>query len=138
MPALIQAMRSRGEPKDETEKMLGLSSHILFSTRLIPASNPGPGEWWYYGLEHGQHVSLYTLRALRTLAEGFRMNLYTNGTGLHLMTPRRIAPWLFRLVSRYTVAALIGTVWAKSSLQQSDFLRMARQVSTDDCGMREE
>jgi tetratricopeptide (TPR) repeat protein len=76
------------DPIPEIEKMLKLSRNILFSTELIPATNPKPGEWWYYGLEHGQHVSFYTLKALGTIAKKYNLNYYTNGTSLHLFSDK--------------------------------------------------
>jgi tetratricopeptide (TPR) repeat protein len=75
-------------PLNEIEKMLKLSKTIFFSTELIPANNPGPEEWWYFGLEHGQHISFYTLSTLDVIAKKFNLNLYSNGTTLHIMTDR--------------------------------------------------
>ncbi len=48
--------------------MLNFSDNILFTTYLVPNSNPKPNEWWYYGPDHGQHVSLFTEKSLNLLA----------------------------------------------------------------------
>ena len=47
-------------PKEELEKMLRFSDTIVFSTELMPQEIPDPEEWWYYGFNHGQHISFYT------------------------------------------------------------------------------
>ncbi len=48
------------DPIAEIEQMLALSRDIFFSTLLLPDDTPDPKSWWYYGLDHGQHVSFFT------------------------------------------------------------------------------
>jgi len=48
------------KPMDEIESMLKISKNIIFSTELLPDPIPKPEDWWYYGLEHGQHISFYS------------------------------------------------------------------------------
>ncbi len=48
--------------------MLKISRNILFTTTLLPSPMPQPGTWWYYGLEHGQHISFYSLETLQSIA----------------------------------------------------------------------
>jgi hypothetical protein len=88
------------DPVTETGKILEISRAILFSTDLLPDPLPGPDDWWYYGLDHGQHVSFYTVPALRRIAGKYGMNLYSDGGGIHLMTKRRL--------SRGEFAAFVG------------------------------
>lgn len=88
------------DPVAEVEKLLALSPNILFSTELVADRPPRPEEWWYYGLAHGQHVSFYTERSLRSLAERYGLNYYGSGTNLHLLTRKRFNPKLFRLLVR--------------------------------------
>lgn len=78
------------KPLTELNRMLQISHHILFSTQLLPAPIPAPGNWWYYGLEHGQHISFYTVKTLTYLARINGLNFYTNGSYLHLMTNKKI------------------------------------------------
>jgi hypothetical protein len=44
-------------PLEEIEKLLSISKNIIFSTELLPNPIPKPEDWWYYGLDHGQHIS---------------------------------------------------------------------------------
>ncbi len=76
-------------PKEELEKMLSYSKTIIFSTELMPKDIPDPKEWWYYGFNHGQHISFYSEKTLRTLAKQFKLNYY-NVNGIHILTDRKL------------------------------------------------
>jgi hypothetical protein len=78
------------EPPAEVEKMLGFSRNILFTTELLPQPIPLPEKWWYYGLDHGQHVSFYSRRTLERLASRFRLSLSTDGRNIHFMSERKL------------------------------------------------
>jgi hypothetical protein len=49
------------DPVAELAKMLRRGDSVLCTTHILPATTPRPGEWWYYALGGGQHVSLLTL-----------------------------------------------------------------------------
>lgn len=85
-------------PIKELEKMLKISKNIFFSTHLLPDPMPIPNQWWYYGLEHGQHIAFYSLRTFEFLAEKYSLNFYTNGVNLHLFTKKKINPFIFRFL----------------------------------------
>ena len=101
--------------------MLRFSRNLFFSTTLIPARNPKPDQWWYYGVEHGQHVSLYTKKSLSLIAEKFRLNLYSDGSQIHLLTEKRLSSFSFNMVSRYKVALLLGMIFRNKTLLPSDY-----------------
>jgi hypothetical protein len=86
------------DPMAEIERMRRFSDSIFFSTILIASPPPVLGEWWYYALEHGQHVALYSKRSLEVIAERLECQLFSNGQNLHLLTPKKIAPWRFRAI----------------------------------------
>jgi hypothetical protein len=77
-------------PRAELDKMLAIGTSILFTTILVPNPIPDPSSWWYYGLEHGQHVSFYTKKTLQFLAEIHELQLYSH-RNVHLLTPKRLA-----------------------------------------------
>ena len=112
-------------PLPEIERMLEFSGNILFSTLLLPAHNPPPGQWWYYGIEHGQHVSIYTYAALAAVARKYGLRLLSNGSSLHLLTTKPIAPWQFRLMFRRKVTWLMNLLLERrhrtKSLLERDF-----------------
>jgi len=109
------------EPWNELERMLAFSRTILFTTQLLPEPAPKPGEWWYYGLEHGQHISFYSRRALNRLAERAGLNYYTNGTSMHLFTEKRLSQTLFSLLARYKSARFVAPFFHRTSLIATDY-----------------
>ncbi|NTU82072.1 MAG: class I SAM-dependent methyltransferase [Chloroflexales bacterium] len=111
-------------PADELQQMLRLSGSVLLTTLLIPPDCPPPGSWWYYGLDHGQHISFYTRRALEQLAARFGLNLYSDGRFIHLLTPRRIAPWVFGLAVNSKAALLLDLLVRGRSLAPADYQRV--------------
>jgi hypothetical protein len=76
-------------PIVEMEKMISISKNILFSTQFLPEPTPKIDKWWYYGLEHGQHVSFYTGKACQSLAIKFGLHFYSFGE-LHLISQNPI------------------------------------------------
>jgi hypothetical protein len=77
------------DPIAEIEKMMKISKNILFSTQFLPVPTPSLKEWWYYGPEHGQHISFFTPQACMSLAKRFNVHFYSFGT-LHIFSERRI------------------------------------------------
>lgn len=77
-------------PIEEFEKMIMLSDSIIFSTVTLPNEIPS-NDWWYYGFDHGQHISFYSEKTLRTIAEKFGMNFYPLNN-LFLITKKKMNP----------------------------------------------
>ncbi len=90
------------EPLEEIAHMLTFSRSLLFSTQLVPSPAPDLNRWWYYGLDHGQHLAFYTRRTLNWLARHFGLNVYSDGRSLHLLTDKRLSNMAF------TMASLVG------------------------------
>ena len=77
------------EPMATVGRLLEHTDTLLFSTRLQPEPWPRRvDDWWYFWPQTGQHVTFYTLPALRVLAEKTGTTLYSDGTALHLLTRR--------------------------------------------------
>jgi len=85
-------------PLEEIEKMLGISKNIIFSTVLLPNQMLKPEDWWYYGFEHGQHISFYSLKTLEFLSFKFKLSFYS-AKGLHILTNKKINSFLFKLIA---------------------------------------
>lgn len=112
------------DPVAEVERMLAFSGQIFFCTELMPQSAPSPGQWSYYGLDHGQHVSFFTRRSLEILAGRFGLRLYSDGKFRHLLTARKLSPLGFRLLSTYKVAALLSPFTGRGSLTAADYQKI--------------
>ncbi len=108
-------------PLAEIEQMLSLSRNILFSTRLVTRPSPQPAEWWYYGVDHGQHIALYTAQTLQVIADRFHLNLCSDGRSLHLLTERKLWPPAFIVASRYRVSRLLKIFLRTGSLLANDY-----------------
>lgn len=115
-------------PRQGLHDMLELSDQVLFSTALLPEPCPLPEQWWYYGLDHGQHVSLYSLASLEVLAAAAGAYLHTNGINIHLIARRRVSDRLFRIATRKTAAVLLAPLFKRKSLLQDDFAASIRQL----------
>ena len=90
------------EPIKEITSMLKYSDNIFFSTYLLPSILPKPGEWWYYALESGQHISFYSYRTLKYISQKYNMNIYSNGRNIHMFTKnRKINNKLFNLLLKF-------------------------------------
>ncbi|WP_028845361.1 class I SAM-dependent methyltransferase [Thermodesulfovibrio thiophilus] len=78
------------EPIEEIERLLTISKNIIFSTELLPDPIPKPKDWWYYGLDHGQHISFYSEKTFEFIAKKYNLN-YKNLDGLHLLSDKKIS-----------------------------------------------
>jgi hypothetical protein len=85
------------DPVAEVMRLMSMTQTLICSTVLLPEPAPRPGEWHYYGLEHGQHISLYSLESLRRLAERFGGRVFSNGTNLHVFSTNSTPAWRHRL-----------------------------------------
>jgi hypothetical protein len=114
------------DPVRGVEEMLSRSSSILLSTTLVPSARPGPQDWWYYALDTGQHISLYSQKSLRMLAGRFGLNFYTNGFSVHLMTKKRLTAAAFRLLALPPASALLAPMFlaGRKSLLEQDYWRI--------------
>jgi hypothetical protein len=113
-------------PVEDVAQILGYAKSILFSTTLLPDPTPKLGDWWYYGLEHGQHIALYSLESLKALADRFRLRLYSDGQSLHLLTDKRLSARQFKLIARYSYILSMANdlLTPRRSLLAGDYLQL--------------
>ncbi|MBI4621981.1 MAG: class I SAM-dependent methyltransferase [Verrucomicrobia bacterium] len=110
------------EPRETLGELAAITDTILISTEILPAPRPQPEAWWYYALESGQHVTLYTVKALEALGAAHGLQLHTNGINLHLLTRRKITRGLFACLVRPLVARVLQPlVGRRASLLPADF-----------------
>jgi hypothetical protein len=98
-------------PMDELRAFLASSGALLISTELAPEPTPQPQDWWYYGLDHGQHVGFYRRRTLEWMAAQMGMRLLSDGSAFHLFTRANISEYL----------------WNQLLKRRKRFLKMARK-----------
>lgn len=108
-------------PLEELKQMLFYSDNILFSTFVMPSNYPKPQEWWYYALDHGQHISLYSIKSLDLLAKKFDLKFYSNGKNIHLFTKENKNSFWFKLITYPYVSKFFYPFSGKKSLHDSDY-----------------
>ncbi len=82
----------------EIEKILNISKNILFSTEIKKESTPNQ-DWWYYGFNHGQHISFFSKKTIQFIADKYNLNYYTNNHNIHLLTRKKINKLFFKLIT---------------------------------------
>jgi hypothetical protein len=116
------------DPMRDIERMRQFSPSILFTTTLVPTPPPPLGQWWYYGLEHGQHVALYSYETLTFIAERLGVSLLSDRQCFHLFTPKEVPRWLFKaLFNRWGRAFLklfLNRKLAGRSLLAADYEKL--------------
>lgn len=117
------------EPMSQVRRMLEISENILFSSMVVPMPIPKPEEWWYYGLEHGQHVSFYSLRTWKYIANTMELGFCTNGRNLHFLTRKKISNLRFGLVAAigFLCGDVLASICMKSrTIKDMEYLRSDR------------
>ena len=98
----FEAFEHFNEPINELEKLLKVSRNILLSTVFIPDPIPHPNDWWYYGIEHGQHIGFFQEKTFKYLAEKYSLQFYTNGQNIHLLTEKQFPSSTFKWVTKFS------------------------------------
>jgi len=113
-------------PIAEIENMLNISKNIIFSTELLPSPIPKPEDWWYYGLDHGQHISFYSEKTLHYIAEQYNLN-YAHWGGVHIFSEKKISNLKLKALKLSKIGLhkilqrqLKGKTWA-------DYLKMSEK-----------
>ena len=117
------------EPVTELENLLSISRNILLSTEFIPEPTPPPGEWWYYGVDHGQHIGFFREKTFEYLAEKHNLHFYTNGQNIHLFTEKRLLPSSFKWVTKASKYMTPLIQRRMQSLTWKDFERLKVSAS---------
>jgi len=94
------------DPIHEIEKLIGLTDTVIFSTELVPERLPKPNEWWYYCFGHGQHVSLYSHKTLKFIAQKYHLNLYSYESNYHILSRRKLSEFKFRFILKVFTLSL--------------------------------
>lgn len=119
------------DPVAEFGAMLSISRNILFTTKLLPEPVPRPEEWWYYALEHGQHISFYSQKTLEFIAHRDRLNLYTDKSSFHFLTEKTISRGIFMAIPylhRLGVAQVVRKLMKSRSIEDMDRIKGSNEI----------
>jgi len=114
-------------PIREIEGMLSFSRNLLFTTELVPSNEPMPGEWWYFGLDHGQHISFYTLDSLRYIAEKYNLNLYSDRIRMHILTEKKGPFDLYFSLAKKRILQLLDVIFSRRTFLATDFQNQVKR-----------
>lgn len=76
------------------------TENFIFSTLIMPF--PTPKNWWYYGEEHGQHISFYRVETLKFIANKFNKKLSSNKTNYHMIGDKKINYYTFKFLIKFS------------------------------------
>ena len=106
------------DPKTEIEKMLEITDSIILSTELLPVEVPDPKNWWYFGFEHGQHITFFSEKTFIYLSKKYNLNYYYID-GIILLTKRKLNPSKLFLLKKMRNYGLLQYV--KKMMQSKTF-----------------
>jgi len=118
-------------PIQEIDNLLDISKNIIFSTMLLPEPIPRPMNWWYYGLDHGQHISFYSKNTFYFIAIKYNL-FYTNIGSLHLLTENKISNLKLKTIC---LNGLLSRLYLRSTRKQlksktwSDHIKMEKSIT---------
>lgn len=78
-------------PAEEMDNLLKIAPNILITSEIIDHKAPKPEDWWYYGLNHGQHIGFFRLKTFKYLADKFKLNFISDGASRHLFSKKKIS-----------------------------------------------
>jgi hypothetical protein len=113
-------------PLDVLESIFQYSDSLIFSTRLLPYWKIQPEDWWYFALDTGQHISLYSRESLELIAQHYNLKFSTNGISLHILSPKSFPDIFLKALSFHPFAlTLSGLVnIRRKSLLDQDYYRL--------------
>ena len=114
------------QPLEVIEEMFHYSDTLIFSTRLLPRWKIMPREWWYFTLDTGQHVSLYSRESLELIAQKFNVKFSSNGISLHILSKRTVPSLILKALSYAPFAAMLSGLLnlRRQSLLEQDYYRL--------------
>ena len=86
-------------PCEEMAKLINIAPNILLTTSIIPKPTPNALDWWYYGLDHGQHIGFFRLETLKYIADKFGLFLLSDGTDRHFFSKKKYSYHSWRILT---------------------------------------
>ena len=99
MVTIFETFEHFTRPCEEMAKLINTAPNILMTTLIIPQPAPKPLDWWYYGLDHGQHVGFFRIETLQYIAKEFNLNLITDGNSRHFFSKRKYSFHMWKLLT---------------------------------------
>lgn len=120
---LFEVFEHFEDPTSEIKYILNFTDLIIFSTETY--TKKLDKNWWYLGLDHGQHIAFYSNETLKFIADKFELNYYNLGS-LHILSKQRISFWIFLIlkIQRFGLYFLISKLLtSRTLLDYSKFVK---------------
>jgi hypothetical protein len=109
------------------EKLFQNCETVIFTTELRPESVTSPMDWWYFSLETGQHICIFSRVSIDYLCEKYNAKLLYSRNGLHVISRQRMTLGVSLLLR--AIDCLPGKMFARfflkrKSLLSSDYLKL--------------
>lgn len=119
---LFEVFEHFENPISEIESILKLTDTIIFSTEVYPVLIPE--NWWYLGLDHGQHIALYSKNTFKCISNLYNLNYYNVGS-LHILTRLNIPFWKLKALSltRLGLVNIIRKLLKSRTLLDYDYIK---------------
>lgn len=114
----FELMEHLPNPGEEFALLCGLADNIICTTALQPKVAPKLDEWWYFCLDHGQHISIFTKKAMEHLAK-VNGKYYMHYGDIHVFSNNPISKVKFSLCCRFP--AIVNKVFKRKSLLPEDY-----------------
>ena len=112
------------DPVASLSALAAATNRLLMTTQVLPSPPPRPGEWDYYALESGQHITFFTREGLEHLAMRLGFDGVVTSNLVHLFyRGRRPSRTARALVSRPAVGYVLGQLAAVTDRRHSLTLR---------------
>lgn len=118
-------------PASEVERPAKISPNIFLTTNIIPSLAPLPDQWWYYGLECGQHIGFFRVRTLEWLARSLGLHLVSDHNSVHLLSKQPVSMKRWRLIRRIAKANLSLLTKGLQPKTWDDHFKVAQQQLSD-------
>ena len=116
----FEVLEHMEQPVEALAPLAASADLMILSTSLVPDSLPALGDWWYYSLETGQHVTLWRPAGIKRLAATLGFHSISIGS-LHILSKRRLSQRLVHVLVSTRTRPLTRHLQRGSSLLAADY-----------------
>lgn len=111
-------------PLETFDKIFSIADTLICTTELIPHKPPLIKDWWYYATETGQHISFYTYKSMKLIAEKYNKHFFS-GFGLHIFSNEQLPVKKIELAFRHPfIAKRLYKLHYRPSLLPNDYYNL--------------